>query len=134
MLDIPIAVALGIVAVVAMVVTQGLSALPNVPITVFTGAANFPLIAIPLFILAGAIMNASGISTRLIAFASILGFISMIVLGAIFGGVVSATEGAALAVVAALFIGLVIYRELDMKKLRTANGNHRRRRANSRRG
>jgi tripartite ATP-independent transporter DctM subunit len=34
--------------------------------------------------------------------------------------VVTATEGAALAVVAALFIGLVIYRELDMKKLRTA--------------
>jgi tripartite ATP-independent transporter DctM subunit len=44
----------------------------------------------------------------------------MIILGAIFGGVVTATEGAALAVVAALFIGLVIYRELDMKKLRTA--------------
>jgi C4-dicarboxylate transporter, DctM subunit len=253
-LDIPIAVALGIVALVAMMVTQGLSALPNVPITLFTGATNFPLIAIPLFILAGAIMNASGISTRLIAFASsILGFVRgglamvsigasmffaeisgsavadvsalgsilipamkakgypkavaaatmssaatlaviippsipmilyavmagtsvvemfvagivpgvlggfglmgmayyfarrynlpveerlqwkrvkqtfreafwafslpMIILGAIFGGVVTATEGAALAVVAALFIGLVIYRELDMKKLRTA--------------
>src|SRR2546426_3679959 len=39
-------------------------------------ATNFPLIAIPLFILAGAIMNASGISKRLIAFASaVLGFI-----------------------------------------------------------
>jgi tripartite ATP-independent transporter DctM subunit len=44
----------------------------------------------------------------------------MIILGAIFGGIVTATEGAALAVIAALFIGLVIYRELDMKELRKA--------------
>jgi tripartite ATP-independent transporter DctM subunit len=253
-LDIPIAVALGVVAVAAMIVTQGVSSLPNVPIALFSGATNFPLIAIPLFILAGAIMNASGISTRLIAFASaVLGFIRgglamvsigasmffaeisgsavadvsalgsilipamkakgypnavaaatmssaatlaviippsipmilyavmagtsvvqmfvagivpgalgglglmgvayyfarrydlpveeklqwkrvkqtfreafwaftlpMIILGAIFGGVVTATEGAALAVLAALFIGLVIYRELDLKHLKAA--------------
>jgi len=44
----------------------------------------------------------------------------MIILGAIFGGFVTATEGAALAVVAALFIGLVIYRELDLAHLRAA--------------
>jgi tripartite ATP-independent transporter DctM subunit len=42
----------------------------------YNGAKSFPLIAIPLFILAGAIMNSSGISRRLIAFASALvGFI-----------------------------------------------------------
>ena len=41
----------------------------------------------------------------------------MIILGGIFGGVVTATEGAALAVLAALFIGGVIYRELDWKHL-----------------
>jgi tripartite ATP-independent transporter DctM subunit len=44
----------------------------------------------------------------------------MIILGAIFGGVVTATEGAALAVLAALFIGLAVYRELDLKHLKTA--------------
>src|SRR6185503_12693743 len=44
----------------------------------------------------------------------------MIILGAIFGGVVTATEGAALAVLAALFIGLAIYRELDLKQLKAA--------------
>ena len=44
----------------------------------------------------------------------------IIILGGIFGGVVTATEGAALAVVAALFIGLVIYRELDLAHLRQA--------------
>jgi tripartite ATP-independent transporter DctM subunit len=253
-IDVPIAVALGIVALVAMVVTQGFASLPNLPVILYSGATNFPLIAIPLFILAGAIMNASGISSRLIAFASsILGFIRgglamvsigasmffaeisgsavadvsalgsilipamkqkgyptpvaaavmsssatlaviippsipmiiyavmaetsvvqlfvagivpgiigglglmgmayyfavrynlpveeklqwarvkrtfreafwaftlpMIILGAIFGGVVTATEGAALAVVAALFIGLVVYRELNLTQLRAA--------------
>ena len=75
-IDVPIAVALGIVAVTAMVLAQGLASLPNLPIVIYNGATNFPLIAIPLFILAGSIMNASGISRRLIAFASsILGFI-----------------------------------------------------------
>jgi tripartite ATP-independent transporter DctM subunit len=44
----------------------------------------------------------------------------LIILGGIFGGVVTATEGAALAVLAALFIGGVIYRELDWKHLYAA--------------
>jgi tripartite ATP-independent transporter DctM subunit len=44
----------------------------------------------------------------------------IIILGGIFGGVVTATEGAALAVVAALAVGLFIYRELDIAHLRQA--------------
>jgi C4-dicarboxylate transporter DctM subunit len=43
-----------------------------------------------------------------------------IILGGIFGGVVTATEGAALAVLAALLIGGVIYRELDLAHLYAA--------------
>ncbi len=75
-LNVPIAVALGIVAVIAMVATSGAAVLPNAGLVLFDGATSFPLIAIPLFILAGAIMNATGISRRLIAFASALvGFI-----------------------------------------------------------
>jgi len=43
-----------------------------------------------------------------------------LILGGIFGGVVTATEGAALAVLAAVVIGTVIYRELNLKALYTA--------------
>ena len=75
-INVPIAVALAVVAVVAMLVTQGADILPNVALVMFDGATKFPLLAIPLFIFAGAIMNTSGISRRLIAFASALfGFI-----------------------------------------------------------
>jgi C4-dicarboxylate transporter DctM subunit len=76
LLSVPIAVALAIAAVVAMVAAQGTDSLPNLALMMYNGATNFPLIAIPLFILAGAIMNTSGISRRLIALASaLLGFI-----------------------------------------------------------
>ena len=75
-IDVPIAVALGLVGVAAIVLTQGTDMLANVALVMFDGATKFPLIAIPLFIFAGAIMNSSGISRRLIAFASALvGFV-----------------------------------------------------------
>ncbi len=76
LIDVPIAVALGVVAVIAMALTQGPDILPNVALVMYDGATKFPLLAIPMFVLAGAIMNASGISRRLIAFASaLLGFV-----------------------------------------------------------
>jgi len=77
LIGVPIAVSLGLVAVVAMITGPGgTGSLPNVGLVMFSGATSFPLIAIPLFILAGAIMNATGISRRLIALASALvGFI-----------------------------------------------------------
>ena len=72
LINVPIAVALGLVATGAMVVAQGVDSLPNMAIVMFNGATKFPLLAIPLFILAGAIMNSSGISRRLINLASAL--------------------------------------------------------------
>jgi C4-dicarboxylate transporter DctM subunit len=76
LINVPIAIALAIIAFGAMVANNGMDALANLALTMYSGATSFPLIAIPLFILAGAIMNATGISRRLIAFASaLLGFI-----------------------------------------------------------
>jgi tripartite ATP-independent transporter DctM subunit len=76
LINVPIAVALGIAAAVAMAAAQGAGVLPNMAIVMYSGTTGFPLIAIPLFILAGAIMNTSGISRRLIALASaLLGFV-----------------------------------------------------------
>jgi tripartite ATP-independent transporter DctM subunit len=89
LINVPIAVSLGIVALAAMVATHGVASLPNLPLVTYSGATNFPLLAIPLFILAGAIMNASGISQRLIAFASSL-------FGWIRGGLAHVSIGASL--------------------------------------
>ena len=76
LLNVPIAVSLGVVAMSAMVYSGGMDALLNAAIVMYTGATSFPLLAIPLFILAGAIMNSSSLSRRLIAFASALfGFV-----------------------------------------------------------
>lgn len=76
MINVPIAIALGLIALFTMLINQGMAALPNVALVMFDGATKFPLLAIPLFIFAGAIMNTGGISKRLIAFASALvGFV-----------------------------------------------------------
>ena len=86
LLNVPIAVALGIVAMAAMWFSSGFDSLINSAIVMYGGATSFPLLAIPLFILAGAIMNSSSLSRRLIAFASALfgfvrGGLSMITIG-----------------------------------------------------
>jgi len=42
----------------------------------FNGTDNFPMVAVPLFILAGGLMNHAGISKRLVDFAaSLVGFV-----------------------------------------------------------
>lgn len=89
LVNVPIAVSLGVVALIAMVATHGTGILPNLAVVAYNGATSFPLLAIPLFILAGAIMNASGISRRLIAFAAAL-------FGWIRGGLAHVSIGASL--------------------------------------
>ena len=75
-INVPIAIALAVTTIIAMVSANGTNFLIDAAIVMFDGSMNFPLIAIPLFILAGAIMNTSGISRRLINFASALvGFV-----------------------------------------------------------
>ncbi len=75
-INVPIAVALGFVAIVGMVVSRGVDSVFNAALTMFDGATNFPLLAIPLFILAGALMNTTSISRRLINLTSaLIGFV-----------------------------------------------------------
>lgn len=104
-IDVPIAVALGLVAVAAMALTWGTHVLPNVGLTLFDASTNFTLIAIPLFILAGAIMNVSGISRRLLGFvSSLVGFVrgglAMVTIGS--SMLLAEISGSAVAGVAAL--------------------------------
>lgn len=76
MINVPIAVAIGLVSVGGFVLTSGTDSLYDVAIALYSGATSFPLIAIPLFILAGNLMNTSSISVRLINFvSSLIGFI-----------------------------------------------------------
>ncbi len=75
-LNMPIAIALAISAVIGLFATEGVDSLVTVAIDMYDGATKFSLIAIPMFVVAGAIMNAGGIARRLIAFVSaLLGFI-----------------------------------------------------------
>jgi C4-dicarboxylate transporter, DctM subunit len=105
LINVPIAVALAFVAMLAIILVQGPDMLPNLALVMLDGASSFPLLAIPLFILSGAIMNASSISRRLIAFAtSLVGFVrgglSMVAIGtSVFFAEIS---GSAVADVAAL--------------------------------
>src|SRR5690606_6049155 len=75
LINVPIAIALAISAVIG-IASQGFDNLISVAIEMYRGATGFSLIAIPMFVLAGAIMNAGGISQRLIAMVSaLIGFV-----------------------------------------------------------
>jgi C4-dicarboxylate transporter DctM subunit len=74
-LNVPIGYALSIATILAIVWT-GAASLSVVPLNLFSGASSFPLLAIPLFILAGGLMETGGISQRLVNLAnSLVGFI-----------------------------------------------------------
>jgi len=75
-INVPIAVSLAVAAVVGLVVTEGVGALVTVALDMYDGSTKFSLIAIPMFVLAGAVMNAGGITDRLINFvAALIGFV-----------------------------------------------------------
>lgn len=75
-INVPIAVALAVAAVVGLVATEGAGSLVTVALDMYDGSTKFSLIAIPMFVLAGAIMNAGGITDRLVNFvASLIGFV-----------------------------------------------------------
>ncbi len=75
-LNVPIAIALAVAAVIGLLATEGTNSLVSVALDMYDGSTKFSLIAIPMFVLAGAIMNAGGITDRLINFVTaLIGFV-----------------------------------------------------------
>ncbi|EEB86191.1 TRAP transporter large permease [Roseobacter sp. GAI101] len=70
-LGVPIAVSIGLASIIG-IEAQGRLPLLLVAQRMFTGIDSFPLMAIPLFILAGNLMSAGGISQRLVELAKSL--------------------------------------------------------------
>jgi len=76
LMNVPIAVALAVAGVMGLLATEGVDSLVTVALDMYDGSTKFSLIAIPMFVLAGAIMNATGITVRLINFVSaLIGFV-----------------------------------------------------------
>ncbi|MFM9888033.1 MAG: TRAP transporter large permease [Burkholderiales bacterium] len=67
----PVAFAIGVAATIGLLLS-GSAPLLVVPQRMFAGADSFVLLAIPLFILAGALMETGGISARLVHLAKVL--------------------------------------------------------------
>ncbi|MEZ5742005.1 MAG: TRAP transporter large permease [Burkholderiaceae bacterium] len=118
---VPIAVGILAAALVGVWLLRGELGFMNAMLAFYDGATSFPLIAIPLFILAGSLMNTGGISRRLIAFvSSIVGFmrggLAMVNVGvSLFFAEIS---GSAVADVAAL--GTVLIPEMKRKGYKPA--------------
>ncbi|WP_417726759.1 TRAP transporter large permease [Roseovarius sp.] len=75
-INVPIAIGLALAGVLGLLVTEGAGSLVTIALDMYDGSTKFSLIAIPMFVLAGAIMNAGGITDRLINFVSaLIGFI-----------------------------------------------------------
>jgi tripartite ATP-independent transporter DctM subunit len=72
MIDIPIAVAIGLTAVVFFVGQGNANFLTLLPQRMYFGTTGFTLLAIPFFILAGNLMNTGGITQRIFRFARAL--------------------------------------------------------------
>lgn len=100
LLGVPIAAAVGMATVVAAM--SGGVPIERLPQTFISTLSNFPILAVPLFVMAGKIMEVSGISRNLITFAqSLVGhmkgglaYVSILTLalfGAISGSAIAAT-------------------------------------------
>ncbi len=75
-LNIPIAVSLAVAGLMGVLITEGPNSIVSIAFDMYGGSTKFELIAIPMFVLAGAIMNAGGVTDRLINFvAALIGFV-----------------------------------------------------------
>ena len=72
LMGIPIALVLGMTTVVYFLVTGNTMLLESTPQRLYSGMENFGLLAIPLFMLTGELMNSGGITNKLVVFARVL--------------------------------------------------------------
>ena len=113
----PIVFVLGIAATLTLMLTQ-----PDIPLTIVTqriydGLNSFTIMAIPFFVFAGAIMDAGGISRRIVAFASaMVGWIigSLLMVSVVAATGLAAISGSGSADVAA--ISAIMQPELRRRK------------------
>ncbi|MDT8861366.1 TRAP transporter large permease [Alkalihalobacillus sp. MEB130] len=68
----PIAIVLGISSVIYMLATDSLNLMTSAPQRMFNGVETYGLLAIPLFMLVGELMNQGGVSNRIIKSLSLL--------------------------------------------------------------
>ena len=71
MISVPISIAIGLACIV-YIVARGNIPLTIIPVTIISGVDSFVLLAVPLFILVGELMNTGGITERLVTFARAL--------------------------------------------------------------
>jgi tripartite ATP-independent transporter DctM subunit len=72
LLGLPIALCMGVTAVIFFVVLGQADVLLMLPARMYSGTTSFTLLAIPFFILAGNLMNTGGMTQRLVHFAQCL--------------------------------------------------------------
>ena len=117
LLGAPITVALGVSALISFLVLDE-NPIKFVQIA-FTSVGSFPLMALPAFILAGALMEAAGISRRLVVLAESLagpvtgGISAATVFACLFFGAISGSGPATTAAVGMLMIPAMINRGYD---------------------
>ena len=105
----PIAVSMGLGSLVALLVEMPQSVL-MIPSKIFGGLDSFSLMAIPFFILAGALMDGCGISNALIDFANLLvgrvkgGLAMVVVVASVIFAAITGSAAAATSAIGAILI------------------------------
>lgn len=111
--NVPLAMALGAASAVVLLLAGDVSPLLIVQ-RMYSGADSFPLMAVPLFMLAGRLMEAGGLSARLVALAEVLvgwlpgGLAAASVVAAMFFAGISGSAAADTAAVGALLVPAMI--------------------------
>jgi tripartite ATP-independent transporter DctM subunit len=114
-LNVPIAVAVGLSAVIAFVIDGNMNMI-LITQRLYAGADSFPLMAVPLFMIAGQLMGAGGISKRIVNFADTLvghlsgGLAAVSVVSAMFFSGISGSAAADTAAVGAILIPSMVRR------------------------